>query len=372
MNRLMRARRAVVDPLAVFKKNGLTLLQPKPGYIFKDSTRLDPANNLDFVGGLTAITGSTFVTQATAANKPQLKVTAAGNNYLNADGLNDALNFNTPIPNGAWFSDMQNIDYLKNSNTATTNTIVDHLGNTITLTAGEIGWNNSRRVENIYINSELEDDFNTYIPTNVVLASMTGFNKGATFPNNLLTRALHKSTSITAGRKYHFSFYLEIASAPSVGITSSNDFRLAIPVGGTAVQPTSLEQINSGLYRIHVVFIAPSTVTTNIGVVKTASNNNSSFKVSGYQLVDITGIAANDYDPEYIKSNTMYNAGVTGIKYFNSDIYKQPLSAQPTIKVNAGDNISIAGDLYAMAYGPTIPSESDRLKIEKYTQDAKL
>jgi hypothetical protein len=94
--------------------------------------------------------------------------------------------------------------------------------------------------------------------------------------------------------------------------------------------------------------------------------------VSGFQLVDITGIAANDYYPEYIKSNAVHNAGVSGIKYFNSDIYKQLLAAQTTIKINAGDNISIAGDLYAMAYGPTIPSESDRAKIEKYIQVAKL
>ena len=387
MKRLMRSRRKFIDRLAVFKINNMVLLQPKSGYVFTDSTRLLPANNTDFVGGLIATTGSNYATQATAANKPQLKVTAAGNNYLDFDGLNDQLNFNTPIPNGAWFADMQNINYLKNSHTATTNTIVDHLGNTVTLNTGEIGWNNTRRVRNLLANSGLPNGLADLQSSNqVTLGSLTGFANAIVFGNNSVQRWAYKQALATAGRDYLFSIIVRMddGSAPKPSSTTgseTNDFSAVI--SGALSTFVGLKNLGNNLYACHFLSVNNGAASPNHGIIKYGGQSAKGFKISGYQLIDITN-DTNKNPVDYIDSNVVYNAGIVGVKFF--DTYNNntlssgivtggesaKLPTPPTIKVNAGDNISIAGDLYALAYAPTIPSESDRLKIEKYVQDAKL
>jgi hypothetical protein len=383
----MRSRRKFIDRLAVFKINDMVLLQPNRGYVFTDSTRLLPANNTDFVGGLIATTGSNYATQATAANKPQLKSTVAGNNYLDADGLNDALNFNTPIPNGAWFADMQNIDYLKNSNPATNNTIVDYLGNTITLRAGEIGWNSARNVRNILSTSEFVNGLTGITFSGQVSAtSLSGFGGALQFSTQTQTSFAYVTYSIDSNREYIFSAFVQMTDglppAPGgVTLTNSTDFRVII--GGQFAEYIGMQKLINSVYRVFYRKISAQTLS-NVGIIKYTTNSARAFKVSGYCLVDVTGLSGNDVLTEYLSVHKIYNSGLDGDKFFDTNsahslsatVVTEATGAKlptiPTIKVNAGDNISVAGDLYAMAYGPMIPSNDDRLKIEKYVQDAKL
>ena len=105
--------------------------------------------------------------------------------------------------------------------------------------------------------------------------------------------------------------------APNPGMGSGSTVDFSCVVGGDATG-TYIGSYNmgNGIYRC-VFNATASHAVANNGIAKYSSNTNRGFTASGYQLIDITGVS-NTNPIEYLDSNTYYNAGVPGVKYFNT------------------------------------------------------
>jgi hypothetical protein len=125
----------------------------------------------------------------------------------------------------------------------------------------------------------------------LTLASMTGYDNAIAFGHDGVTGSYaYKNFTHTNGLTYTLSVIVRMddGAAPTFavvndGSTSANTFALVF--GGSVINPTLLTvQLQpDGNYRVSGTWVSSGAIS-NFGIVKYASNNNSTFKVTGYKL----------------------------------------------------------------------------------------
>lgn len=104
----------------------------------------------------------------------------------------------------------------------------------------------------------------------------------------------YKTGLVVAGTTYIFSVYVRMddGAAPTFGASdgSSGLNSFAIIIGGSLPNPLTynVQFVSPGLYRVSGVLTISSVSVNTTGIVKYASNNNRTFKLSGYQLEAVT------------------------------------------------------------------------------------
>lgn len=150
---------------------------------------------------------------------------------------------------------------------------------------------------NLFTYSEFPNGV-TDAPTRAGLLTATTFSgltgtTGLAFGYDGSTSTFAYKSGAVTGITYSISVYVRMddGDAPvfgsATGSTSANTFVLI--VAGAIANPTTyaVMDMGGGLYRVSGTF-ASGGVPANSGVLKYATNNNRTFKVSGYQLEPVT------------------------------------------------------------------------------------
>ena len=149
----------------------------------------------------------------------------------------------------------------------------------------------------------------TYAPANLLLNSegtvaqlnasgnvtdaaptISGFANSIQFGDNSVTRFAYKTLTISGGVPLIASFFVQMDdnSAPVVG-TGTTGGDLAIIIDGSYAPTVSVSPVSGNIYRVSGLLAAPTGGGfRNVGIIKNTGQSAKGFRVTGFQLEQIT------------------------------------------------------------------------------------